>query len=340
MTSNESRFRQIMDGSDRSAPAGFLRAAAACAEPFYSTIMRARNAFYDSGILASHSLGRPTISVGNITTGGTGKTPVVQWLAKKFAAANQHPAILLRGYKATSGGLSDEQVLLQSTGSPVIADPDRVRAAARALADHPQTTLFILDDGMQHRRARRDFELTLINAADPFGYERVFPRGLLRESLAGLSRADGFLITHSEEVDAESLAKISATIRGYNSSAPIFHCDHVLNAGFTGKKYYAFCGIGSPQSFFNGLKNLGGIEVGSRVLDDHYDYSESDAAEINSVALAAQAGVLITTAKDWVKLERFAERFTLPVARPDLILRFHPGDEERLFTVIREKLKV
>ena len=118
MTSNESRFKEIMDGSDRSPSAGMLRTAAGCAEPVYSTMMRLRNALYDFKILAGSPLGRPTISVGNITTGGTGKTPVVQWLSKRLSASGQHPVILLRGYKTTSHGVSDEQSLLGMMAFP------------------------------------------------------------------------------------------------------------------------------------------------------------------------------------------------------------------------------
>jgi len=336
----ESRFKEVMDGSDRSPSAALLRAAASCAEPAYAMIMRLRNALYDARILASRPLGRPTVSVGNMTTGGTGKTPVVQWLARRLATSGQHPAILMRGYKPTSRGLSDEQTLLGSDEIPVIADPDRRRGAAIALSRHPRTTLFILDDAMQHRRAGRDFELAIVNAAEPFGFGRVLPRGLLREPLGGLRRADVVLITHSDEVDSAALASIASTIRSQNKAVSIFHCDHVINGDFTGKKYFAFCGIGSPASFFWRLSTLGGISAGVRTFDDHHDYTEADVAQINDAARSAHAELLITTAKDWVKLERLTNKLALPVVRAELSLRFRPGDEELLLSAIRERLKV
>jgi tetraacyldisaccharide 4'-kinase len=339
MTSNESCFLEIMDGSDRSPSAGMLRAAAGCAEPVYSTVMRLRNTLYDSRILTSRPLGRPTISVGNITTGGTGKTPVVQWLSKGLSASGQHPVILMRGYKTTSDGVSDEQSLFQAAGIPVIADPDRRRGADAALALYPQATLFILDDGMQHRRVRRDFELVIVHAAEPFGFGRVFPRGLLREPLGGLRRADAVLITHADEVDPAAIAAITSTIRLHNDAVPIFQCDHVIDGDFAGKKYFAFCGIGSPASFFRRLGSLGGTPVGDRKFDDHHDYTESDVNQINDAARSAQAEILITTEKDWVKLERFADKFALPIIRAELSLRFRPGDEEQLLTAIRECLR-
>ena len=118
----------VPPGNGRLGPSALRRhaaPAASCAEPFYATVMHFRNAMYDAGILPAHRLGKPTISVGNLTTGGTGKTPIVQWLCRRLAAAGQRPAILLRGYKSTSRGFSDEQALLAAGGFPVIADPDR-----------------------------------------------------------------------------------------------------------------------------------------------------------------------------------------------------------------------
>jgi len=336
--SKESRFRAIVDGSDRSPSAGVLRAAGSCAEPVYSAIMRLRNAMYDAGILPSRPLGRPAISVGNLTTGGTGKTPVVKWLSERLFAAGERPAILMRGYKATSYGLSDEQAILQTAEIPVIADPDRRKAAAAALIQHPKITLFILDDAMQHRRVRRNFELTIIHAAEPFGFNRVFPRGLLREPLEGLRRADAVLVTHADEVDAAAIAAVDSTIHWYNQSAPVFHCDHVVQADVAGKKYFAFCGIGRPGSFFLGLGALGGTCAGAREFDDHHDYSGADVARINDAARLAKAELLITTVKDRVKLERFAGKFALPIVTAQLSLRFHLNDGEILLSAIRERL--
>src|SRR5580658_2492398 len=184
--SRDSRFRQIMGGEDSSPGAIALRTAAAIAEPFYAAATDLRNRLYDWSILKTHPLGRPTVSVGNLTTGGTGKTPIVQWMTRRLLAEGHKPAILMRGYKSTANGGSDERALLETPQIPVIADPDRRGGAIMALRQHPGTTVFVLDDGMQHRRAARDFELVLIHAAHPWGYGHVFPRGLLRESINGV----------------------------------------------------------------------------------------------------------------------------------------------------------
>jgi len=330
----EIRFRRVMDGTDRSALARLLRGTAACAEPFYAAAMRARN-----WLIHGHPLGRPTISVGNITTGGTGKTPVVRWLAASLAAAGRKPAILLRGYKSIEG-ISDEQMLLADglgPSIPLIANPDRRRGAQQAMAQSPGVDLFILDDGMQHRAAARDFELVLIHAAEPFGLGRVFPRGLLREPLSGLARADAFLITHASEVDAHRLDQMERTLRQHSPTAPIFRADHVMTGleALQHQSFYAFCGIGSPGSFFSPLATHGNC-VDQRAFADHHHYTASDLMDLDRAARAAAAAVLATTQKDWVKLSRLSPvAGALPIIPVGLCIRFHADHEARLLEKIQ-----
>jgi tetraacyldisaccharide 4'-kinase len=334
----EIRFRRVMDGTDRSAIASVLRGAAALVEPLYATSMRVRNR-----LIRGHPLGRPTISVGNITTGGTGKTPVVRWLAASLAAAGRKPAILLRGYKSIDG-VSDEQVLLAvglGPSIPLFANPDRRRGAAQAIALHPQIDLFILDDGMQHRSAARDFELVLIHAREPFGLGRVFPRGFLREPLSGLARADAFLVTHAGEVDAANLDKIEKTLHRYNPTAPIFRADHVIKGleAIQGKPFYAFCGIGSPESFFSQLAGRGNC-VGRRALADHHHYTSGDLADLNQAAQSAGAAALVTTEKDWAKLSRLPPTAGVPIVCAELCIQFYADHEARLLAQIGSRLRV
>jgi tetraacyldisaccharide 4'-kinase len=330
----EIRFRRVMDGTDRSAMAAMLRGAAACAEPVYATAMRARNA-----MIRGHRLGRPTISVGNIATGGTGKTPIVRWLASALLGAGRKPAVLMRGYKSVDG-ISDEQtVLARGLGDsvPLIANPDRRAGAAAAIAQAPLTDLFILDDGMQHRRVARDFELVLINAGEPFGLGRVFPRGFLREPLSGLGRADALVVTHADEVDADRLEQIERTLRQFNPFAPIFRADHVITGleALAGKPFYAFCGIGSPESFFSQVAALGNC-VGRRAFADHHHYTAADLDDLNKAARSAGAAILVTTEKDWAKLSRLPPTAEgLPVIAAGLCLRFHRDHEARLLEEIK-----
>jgi tetraacyldisaccharide 4'-kinase len=346
--STDAYFKHVMDGSDRSIAAGAWRIAATCVEPIYAAVMRMRNALYDAKLLPIHDLGRPTISVGNITTGGTGKTPIVRWLVASLAG--ERPCVLLRGYKSGSTGLSDEQAMLAAESAAVVADRDRRRGAAAALQKYPQTTLFILDDAMQHRRAARDFELVLIHAPEPFGFGSVFPRGMLREPLKGLRRADAIVVTHADEVETAKLANTSAEIQKFNRRAPIFRADHVVESfrsgsgesmptqSLAGKKYFAFCGIGSPDSFSRRLATLGGTCVGTRALGDHHDYRERDVSIILGEAKSAGAEMLITTEKDWVKVSRFSGGISVPIWRAELSVRFWPEDAQRLLRAIHERV--
>jgi tetraacyldisaccharide 4'-kinase len=350
----EDYVRGVMSGENESARAMALRALTACIEPFYAGVMRLRNRSYESAVFKSHALGLPTISVGNITTGGTGKTPVVRWLARRLADAGKKPAILMRGYWKSADGFSDEQNELQTSlggegwGVPVFADPDRTASAAKARAIHPELTTFILDDAMQHRRARRDFNLVLINATEPFGYNRVFPRGMLREPLEGLARATAFLITHADEASTDDLEKITGHLERWNAAAPVFQCEHRIDHFRTvggeaisaesvqARKYFAFCGVGSPRSFFMRLASQAGTPVGQRAFPDHENYSQLDFNRVVREAKAAKADVAITTEKDWSKLSRLVlpAEDAPPIYRAQLRLKFLGSDEERLLQAI------
>src|SRR2546421_2585086 len=157
--------KRVMSGEDRSFAATAVRAATAVVEPVYAGIMRARNALYDRGILRSHRLPRPTISVGNITTGGTGKTPMVRWIAESLAAKNKHVAILLRGYGGDEAKMYREWL---GERASVVANADRVAGARAAMAQSPPPDVFVLDDAFQHRRGWRGLDLGLIHATAPF----------------------------------------------------------------------------------------------------------------------------------------------------------------------------
>jgi tetraacyldisaccharide 4'-kinase len=223
--------------------------------------------------------------------------------------------------------------------------------------------LFILDDGFQHRRLRRDLDLVLVNATEPFGFGRVLPRGLLRESLSGLKRAGAFIITRADQVDEDRHATILQTLRRYNPAAPVYRCAHAP-AGFRsaaagpagepdhppdalrGKRYFAFAGIGDPASFERQLARLaapGGTQVGSRWLADHARYSAGELDDLTRQAHSAGAEVMVTTEKDWVKLESLAaERAASPPAaadppiwRAEVRMRFLGDDEEALLRLVR-----
>lgn len=335
---------RVMSGEARGVGPAMLRGALALAEPFYAGAMIARNRLYDVNALKRHPLPRPVVSVGNLTAGGTGKTPVVRWLAEQLIARGRRPAVLLRGYGQRGASFSDEQQLLQSCldSVPVIANPDRRAGAASALEQQPQIDVLLLDDAFQHRKVRRHFDLVLINAADPFGFGHVHPRGLLREPLRGLKRADAILLTRVDAVDSPQLDAIETKVRSVHPSVPIFRSMHVLTGlkyaassdhpitALNGQKFFSFAGIGSPQAFHRQLIAAGGLPVGSRWFPDHHPYTEADVATLSRQAASAGANVMLTTEKDWVKLAhlRIVRESTPPVARVQMRIEFQRADDE------------
>ena len=319
--STEAYFRSVISGRERGVGAAVLRGAARVAEPFYAAAMRLRNWTFDAHVRRARAAPRPVICVGNITTGGTGKTPVVRWLAGELRRRGHRCAVLMRGYRGdASRGGSDEQQLLEELlddrahpAIPVVADPDRLRGARRALEIDPQLSVFLLDDGFQHRQLKRDFDLVLIDATNPFGHGRLLPRGLLREPLVGLKRAQALLLTHVEAVSEDELARITHELRRHNAVAPLYRCRH-LHTGFLapdgrrepanlgGRRFFAFCGVGNPDGFVRQLDRTGGTCAGTHFFADHHAYAGSDLAAVENFARSSASDVMITTEKDWVKL--------------------------------------
>lgn len=340
--------RRVMSGEDRSLRAHVLRLATALIEPAYVGVMQVRNGLYDSRMIAGAKLGRPTISVGNLTTGGTGKTPVVRWLAEQLRERGFAPAVLLRGYRVGESVESDErEMLAQALGEGVIveAGASRRESAGRVLEGHPEVGVFVLDDAFQHRKVARDFDLVLVNAADPFGFGHVLPRGLLREPLAGLKRADAVVLTRSDQVAEGKLAEIERTVRRYNAAAPVYRAQHAhiglrSEEGVSplseleGRPFFAFAGIGNPESFGAQLRRDPPTAfVGYEWFPDHHDYTLRDLAHVGERAKQTGASFVVTTEKDWVKVAKVAgwrEAVGLPVCRVELEVRFVGGDGERL----------
>ena len=317
--------------------------------------MSRRNAAYESGRKERVRLDRPTISVGNITTGGTGKTPMVRWLCERLIDRGVRPAVLMRGYRGTEHAGSDEQVMLEqflgAGGAVIKANPDRVAGAAAALAEASDVGAFVLDDGFQHRRVLRDFDLVLISAIEPFGYGHVLPRGLLREPLSGLQRASAIAITHASRVSSDALAAIERTIRQH-FAGPIYHADHGP-VGFRTSRaaadqpvdrttddvrdqaVLAFCGLGEPRVFHEQLNAMGARVLGLHRFKDHHDYSADDLEMLYEKASTLGANILVATEKDWVKLRRLPLRTSGPeIWRLDVAIRFWLDDEVRLIDQI------
>ncbi|MGA2798702.1 MAG: tetraacyldisaccharide 4'-kinase, partial [Thermoguttaceae bacterium] len=189
-------FRDIVSGRRRGPGAAILRGGLRLAEVPYALAMTWRNRRYDQGKVKIHRAGVPVVSVGNITLGGTGKTPMVQWIARWFRNHNVRVAIISRGYRAEEGGRNDEARELEQKlpDVPHLQNPDRA-AAAKIAIEELETQLIVMDDGFQHRRLARDLDIVLLDALEPFGFEHVFPCGTLREPLTGLRRADVVILS-------------------------------------------------------------------------------------------------------------------------------------------------
>ncbi len=327
----------VLSGERRTPGAAALRAVARCAEPFYTAAIRVRNDRFDTRRRKAHRAHVPVVSIGNLTTGGTGKTPMVIHVAQRLAEAGLKPAVVLRGYKADRRGNSDEAQLLgaELPGAPVIVNPDRVAAARFAQTHHPEVDVLVLDDAFQHRRIARDFDMVLIDATNPFGFDHLLPRGLLREPPDSLARADAVVITRADQVSLAELDQLDRRIAHHHGRQPVARCvhhwrhtldEHGAHAPTAGARVFAFCGIGNPAAFFHQIETR--LEmVGARSFADHHDYTAADVDALCDQAERRGAKALLTTEKDWVKLNRVLESHPsrLPVWRAHLEIEFSRG---------------
>jgi tetraacyldisaccharide 4'-kinase len=355
--SREQRAMRVMSGEDRRFSASLMRGALRVGESFYSGAMTARNSLYTSGIFRARKLPAPTISVGNLTTGGTGKTPMVRWLAEQLIARNLRPAILTRGYRAEStGGSSDEAEMLSNMlgdRAAVIVNPDRVAGAHAAMQREPKPTVFVLDDAFQHRRVRREFDLVLVNAAEPFGFGHVLPRGLLREPMHGMRRANAVVITRANTVTGDQLQQVSQALRYWDNYIPIYVADHVHAAVMTRdgeklpadvlreRRFFAFAGVASPASLRAQFQSYGATFAGLRAFPDHHAYTAADLERIAAEASAAGAEMIVTTEKDWVKVHALPLPANLPMlARTELEIRFRQTHGDDLMARIMQRITI
>ena len=337
------RLFSIMSGTDRSVAGNLVRLGLGCIEPAYRTSVEVRNMLFNYGLRSSHKLGRPTISVGNLVTGGTGKTPVVIELARRFEAMNIRAAVLLRGYRTGPSGSDEALELAEELGPkvPIEANPDRVAGSRHVIAAHPDVEVFLLDDGFQHRQVHRDLDLVLIDAHRPFGFDRVLPRGLLREPAANLSRADAVIVTRADRVPPNDLAHVDQAIAHLTGQLPLAHAAHrwlgyrdhndqhhrsdVLRQA----RVLGVCGLAQPDTFEQTLREEVQMVKRSIVLADHHQYTRDQVWRILEEAHAIGCDAAVTSEKDWVKWRSFLKQgsLPLPVFRPVLRLVLLDGQD-------------
>ena len=309
------------------------------------------NRKFDRGVGVT-KLDVPVISIGNLSAGGTGKTPMVHWVANELIKAGKHPAIAMRGYKAAPGEMGDEERehRLALPGIPVVAQPDRIAGLEKLFASDEQVDCVILDDGFQHRKIGRDVDIVLIDASSPPYGDALLPRGFLRDPASSLKRADAIVITHREMVNDEQLADLVGWIKREVSDCPVAVTSHRWEAvavytnspksqgwavehadceHFKGKKIVGMCAIGNPAGFFGQIQAQGWELVEEVELPDHHDLDDDEVGWLCDLANRPRVDALCMTRKDWVKVNiRLAEYTNCPVLVPELGLFFHSGQAE------------
>jgi tetraacyldisaccharide 4'-kinase len=371
---NGPAFREIVSQRRQGAMPSLLRGVLRVAEVPYSFAVGWRNRRYDRGHAVVRRVGVPVISVGNLTLGGTGKTPMVKWLAQWLMARGVRPAIVSRGYGRSTeqGAGSKEQESLRDGPDPLlpapcsplpawndeamelhealpdvphVQNPDRFAGAQRAIEEYG-CQLVILDDGFQHRRLARDLDIVLIDALEPFGHEHVFPRGTLREALTGLQRADVVCLSRADAVPVVERERIRRRAQQLAAAAGWCEATHrasgLVNASrneaplelLAGKRVAAFCGIGNPAGFRHTLAATGAQLVAWQEFPDHHAYCATDQVALNRFVAESNADVALCTHKDLVKL-RQNEISGRPLWAVKIELQFLVGREVLEEMVIR-----
>lgn len=314
----------------------------------YHLFTTLKRSFYKIGVFKKDHLSRPVISVGNLTVGGTGKTPLVKFLVEALQKKGIKVAILMRGYMG--GGAdskfekSDEATMLRNTfpDIPVLTGANRFKNAQAFLTGN-RADVFLLDDGFQHQQLSRDIDIIVIDATDPWGNGFLLPRGTLRESKNALKEVPIFVLTKTD-LGRENVREIYADLISRNPEALIVEAIHKpvsfvdvrtgdsIDLGVISKKQVcAICSIGNPNSF---VQTLIGLEanIGTQfAFMDHHVYTQKDVERINQSRLNQKITTIVTTEKDAVKLEQFWKIFPFDTQILSLKIQIVITKEEESF---------
>ncbi|MEX2217798.1 MAG: tetraacyldisaccharide 4'-kinase [Phycisphaerales bacterium] len=320
-----------------------------------------RNRRYDAG-RGVVRFDRPVVSVGNLSVGGTGKSPMVAHLVGLLLAAGRRPCIAMRGYagragRGGGGGRSDEaeEYRARFASVPVVAQADRTLGLITLFSDledrdEPQPDCIVLDDGFQHRRIARDLDIVLIDATRSPFEDRLLPAGWLREPVGSLRRAGFVVVTHAEAADAHALTTLERAIAAIRGRGPETVARHhwgglIVHEGgaereepvrwLRGKLVVGACAIGNPGPFLSEARKAAGQPLAAHVvLRDHDPYDQATLDRIDATAERVGAGAILTTEKDWTKIGGAAAgdglgrwRGRRPVARVQLRMAFDRGEE-------------
>jgi len=308
-------FREVVSGKRKGPLATLIRVGLSLAEIPYTFAVRIRNRHYDLVATKSHRVSVPVICIGNLTMGGTGKTPMVHFLAKLFQQRGIRMTIVSRGYRSAADDRNDEAKELSEKLPAVshIQNPDRLAAAHQAI-EKCNAQVIVLDDGFQHRRLARDLDVVLIDALEPFGFGRVFPRGMLREPVEGLKRAQVVGLSRANLISTNQRAAIRQRVQKVSPDAcwiELAHSPRELKgrtsrrnfSDLKGRRILAFCGIGNPVGFRSTLESCGAIIVGFREFPDHHAFSRDDVEALRTWAKENDSDMVVCTHKDLVKLD-------------------------------------
>jgi tetraacyldisaccharide 4'-kinase len=279
------------------------------------------SAGYRAGLFLHRSLSRPqspplpAICIGNLTVGGTGKTPAVKYFARRLVARERLPAVLMRGYKGQALDEAREMRLaLDDLGVPTLINSDRLASARQARQNGRDVAL--LDDGFQHWRLARDLDIVLVDATQDFAGARLIPQGRFREHPAGLARAGVVIITRADAVPDTALAELRHLVTAFAPQATLAYARHrplrlrrcsVLKEEsglepLRGMRVLAACGVGNPRGFLKTLQTAGADIIEFAAYPDHHVYTPKDIATLQARAAAANAERIVVTAKDAAKL--------------------------------------
>jgi tetraacyldisaccharide 4'-kinase len=273
----------------------------------YGWIVRTRVWLYQAGWLKQKRLQATVISVGNLTVGGTGKTPMVIWLAEKFLADGKRVAILSRGYRGKKGTSDEIELMKFRLQERVSLGVGKRRfVEGRRLEERQPVDIFLLDDGFQHLQLARDLDILLMDASRSLQTEALLPVGRLREPLSAMARANAIVFTRTETVPGtlQAIEKLSRFpvfaastrllgFRRLGGDVPLQTKDEI-GAG----PFFAFCGLGNPDAFLRDLNNWGLVTCGRAVYSDHHFYTARDVAAIRKAGNQAGAKAFVTTEKD------------------------------------------
>ena len=340
-------YESVVSGEKKGLLASFALAIFTFLSIVYLLLHLLRRLAYKLHLRPVRSLPKKVISVGNLTVGGTGKTPFIETLSGMLRKRKLKPVILSRGYGSADGVLSDEYLVLKENlpEVPHYTGPNRYRTGM-AVLEKEDPDVFLLDDGFQHWQLERDLDIVMIDALNPYGYGRLTPRGMMREPLGALERADMFVITRSDQVEPKIIKILKESLHKFNPQAGLVISQHRVSSlrhvktrekkhpdFLKGKKVLGFCGIGNPRAFHGMLNHLGAQIAEFHAFRDHFRYTAEIVQLMSKEAKLLGCSVLVTTQKDGVKLREF--KTELPVYELLIEMKITEGLKE-----LEDKLSV